>query len=136
MKESIKEARLLAKLMKLSPSITENMLKEVTETSEILANQAESVLAYHAAGGKGWRTVTCKECKSKFGTDYGHIAYCSNTCRAKALRDIGIEWNPHLSESDRWGWTGQVPQLVPPQALQTLDTISQATAELLASLHP
>jgi hypothetical protein len=77
--------------------------------------EAESVLAYVATKGAGFKDKVCKECELPFSSTYHAVAYCSENCRASALERVGIPWNPHgKTDLERWG--GKVPKTIGPQA--------------------
>ena len=77
--------------------------------------EAESVLAYVATKGAGFKDKECKECKLPFSSTYHAVAYCSEICRARALEKVGIPWNPHgKTDLERWG--GKVPKVLGPEA--------------------
>src|SRR5690606_3688420 len=53
-----------------------------------------------------------------FKTNYRGVGYCSDAHRARALREVGIEWNPHKTAEERWG--GEPPLVIPPEAHKML----------------
>ena len=123
-KESTKRANALKLLA--SMGISADLLATVeVETKEEKSAQAEAVLAYYDRRGKGFHTVKCKRCGRNFAVDMNHVSYCSNNCRASALRDIGIIWNHSKKDSERWqtdqNW-GEIPLIVPPDALPLIES--------------
>lgn len=115
-----------------TPGITgEEVLQKLTssvDNGEDLALEAEATLLYFNLRGKGFTHLECPVCEKKFAVKYsipGHKMKCSNTCRAQALAEIGIKWNPHKSPEERWGISGAergiMPLIVPPPALAILE---------------
>ena len=85
------------------------------------SREAEAVLAY-TSNPKDYKTVACKRCNRDFAVNRGNVAYCSDTCRAADLKDLGIEWSPGKSAADRWKWNEYAtkvyePLVVGPEAL-------------------
>lgn len=96
---------------------------EDTVAKESRSREAEAVLLY-VENPKGFTRVLCKRCRQSFAVNRGSIRYCSDTCRAEALNDIGIVWDFNRHPADRWrtGRAGPEPLLVPPPALEVLDS--------------
>lgn len=93
------------------------------ETQHDLIRQAQAVLFYFEAKGKGFRELPCRWCEQPFAYswDVAGVQYCSIPCMVSALKDIGITWNPTKPPEDRWGRT--IPAVVPPQALEILQDL-------------
>lgn len=72
----------------------------------------------------------CKYCNSEFATNYNYERYCSDLCRAGALRARGIVWNPDKSGDERW--MGQPPSTISPATLAALKIWAH---KLLADRH-
>lgn len=51
---------------------------------------------------KGFIQKTCKTCGREFYADYQFVSQCSNECRKRALRTIGIVWDENRSYEERW----------------------------------
>lgn len=87
------------------------------QTKEEIGLEAEAVLAFLE---KPTRFViyVCKRCGDSFGTNYRYNRYCSDTCRSKSLRDMGIEWDQHADAKSRWG--GEPPLTIPVGAIESL----------------
>jgi len=80
--------------------------------------EAEAVLSFLNRPAR-YLLKKCQWCKQPFGTNYHAVAYCSDACRAKAIRSqTGIVWNPHKSPEERWG--GEPPSIIPPAAMMAL----------------
>lgn len=79
--------------------------------------EAESTLYYVEARGAGFKDKECKECHLPFSSTHLAIAYCSDTCRERALNKIGIPWNPY-GKSDTERWDGRIPKTLGPKALE------------------
>lgn len=122
-KESTKRKKALETLALLGIS-TEILANVSVETSQESISNAEAVLAYADRRGKGFHDITCKRCGRIFSVDMNHVSYCSNSCRAAALKEIGILWDPSKRDSERWQtdrpW-GRVPLVVPPDALPLIE---------------
>lgn len=79
---------------------------------------AEGILAYYA-DRKSFYEKDCKQCRRTFAADYKAVAYCSVRCRQVALREIGIDWDPHRSYESRF-LPYRPPLVVPPAAFDML----------------
>ncbi len=118
MREDKKKARrhaALAALLGIEPP------KGPIVSVEDHSREAEATLAY-TSNPKDFRTVECKRCAKPFAVNRGNVAYCSDSCRAGDLKDIGIEWSPGKSAADRWKWNESStkvyePLVVGPEAL-------------------
>ena len=88
-------------------------------TREQISLQCDAVLIYIQKPA-AFTVKVCDECGESFGTNYHHVAKCSDYCRARALqRQTGIRWNPHKSQREAWG--GEPPLIIPPEALKSLE---------------
>ena len=61
---------------------------------EISVLQAEGVLLHLYNIPRTMLSKYCKECEETFSTRYQAVAYCSNSCRRKAMERVGIRWDP------------------------------------------
>lgn len=96
---------------------------KVTEPEETVSDkmrEAQSVINYYETKGAGFKEKPCKFCGLIFAYSWnvGSIGYCSVTCAASALKEIGLTWDPSKPPEMRWGQF--VPAVVPPQALDLL----------------
>lgn len=83
--------------------------------------QAEGVLLHLHTSSKVFITKTCKRdaCQSIFSTMYKSVAYCSEVCRAKELREkFGIEYDPKTDHYANLG--NERPLVVTAEAHQVL----------------
>lgn len=76
--------------------------------------EADSVVLYLESPEK-FREACCRQCRRYFATNYAAVAMCSDKCRRDYLHNIGIEWDPKKTQSERWA--GRIPLTVPPDAL-------------------
>jgi hypothetical protein len=84
--------------------------------------QAEAVLKYWD-NPKEWIEKKCQHCGGIFATLYYAVGNCSDACRKKQLKDIGITFGPDSMPHQRWG---RVPPLVvPPEALPLVKAVYQ-----------
>lgn len=91
--------------------------------------EAESVLYYIKTKGKDFTMKSCLWCEDEFLSTYRAVAYCSDPCRAFALEEKGIDWNPQGKEdSDRWNITGKgfVPKVIGVAATGVLNDAERA----------
>src|SRR6266542_3443486 len=63
--------------------------------------EAESVMALAAVQEKFCMKV-CKWCERPFVTNYACVAYDKEECRALALAELGIKWEPNKPPEQRW----------------------------------
>lgn len=117
--------KLASKLgMNIDKLLEEVPLTEIgSEAVERRALEAESVLYYIQSKGKGFQQKACKFCEGLFLHTYFNVAYCSDNCRANALAEHGIVWNPsRQNDSDRWNINnkGFVPKVIGTEATETL----------------
>lgn len=107
----------VAKLKEL-PIVNEHDLRPVLE--------AEGILLTLQSAKRTIQVKACKECGEQFGTNYKYVAYCSNACRALALRKLSIKWDPLKKEEQRWGSESnpsQLPIIISKSALEQLRRI-------------
>lgn len=99
-------------------------LTEIGEQATIRRQaEAESVLFYVNSRGKNFESKPCKYCGKLFLHTYINIEYCSESCRAQALAELGIIWNYNrLTDSQRWNVnnTGLVPKIIGADATDAL----------------
>lgn len=132
MKDETKRAKALAALAALGIETAE-VVDKPRHVSAVEELEAEGILEYYNTRGQGYREKECKYCNKIFAVDIKCCSYCSNTCRAKSLQDIGIQWNFGKSESERWGYY-RPPKIVSPTALLLLKSIiAESDSELAVS---
>lgn len=91
-----------------------------TVENEAASRGAEATLAYLEAPSF-FTEVECKRCGARFAVNMANVAYCSDTCRALTLQDLGIKWDKTKPAEERWG--NNVPLVVPPAALEVTRSI-------------
>jgi hypothetical protein len=131
LKEETKLTRELEKFAKLAASMGVDF-KVDDNAVEAELDHRRKVPAYHEAEAllqalekPATHTIKmCKRCGEPFGTNYRGVAYCSDTCRAKALAQIGIRWDWKKSPEERWG--GEPPSVLSPQLVKLLQTFFSA----------
>lgn len=98
-------------------SAVEKAAEIVPSTADERMLAIEATLLHLARPGL-FATKSCKRCGELFGTTYMYVGYCSDSCRAKDLEQMGIRWNPRI---DRWqNLHAQPPMIVPPAMYKTL----------------
>lgn len=125
---------MLAKLG-VDQAVIEEAAKTVPVTPHDLSMHAEAVLL-SLQQPSHFMMKKCKYCQEEFGTNYRSVGYCSDAHRAKALRQMGIEWNPHKTAEERWG--GEPPLVIPPEAYRKLVKFAEillAQREIVESQH-
>jgi hypothetical protein len=124
LKDETKRQRSLDKalewLQKTGVSTEQIPIEQPDETVLDKIREAQSVYYYFSTKGLGFKEKTCKNCEKTFAYKWevDSICYCSIACAAESLKQIGIKWNPHKSQAERWG--RYVPAVVPPAALEIL----------------
>lgn len=119
-----------AKAAALIAQFTGKAVEEIAlpdESQEDLLAEAQAVVNYfHSTRGE-FKYQQCRQCGETFAYawDRDAIKYCGITCMSKALKEIGLTWNPNKKPSERWGKT--IPAVVPPLALQL---VSEAQEDL------
>lgn len=98
-------------------------LEPPDESTEDKIIEAESVILYFEARGKGFKKIKCRNCEQIFAYRYhiDGVKHCSIACTAKTLKKLGLKWDPSREVERRWGRF--VPAVVPPSALQILEEI-------------
>ena len=78
---------------------------------------------------QGYAIKKCVECKETFGTNYYHVAFCSDTCRAKDFeRHFKIPYG--LSgKGQREKWGGEVPLIIAPWMMKNVKTMLEQIQE-------
>lgn len=120
MKPETKRAR-MARLfgIELPPEPT----REERLHQDNVSREAESVVAYYIEP-KGFVNRLCKTCELEFAVNRANIAFCSDDCRGKYLREVmGLDWDATArTPEDRWApqTGGREPLVVPPTALALL----------------
>lgn len=136
LKPGTKEARAHEKLMAEMAAFLEVPVEEIEkkvpeklEQDGDKIREAQSVLNYFRARGRGFKHKACEICKEKFAYDWDSdgISCCSFRCMAKKLESIGLKWNPHTPPDRRWGRT--IPAVVPPSALKIVQQVLADTPE-------
>lgn len=119
--------KLASKLgINLDNLLEEVPLTEVGEEAQIRYEiEAESVLFYIETKGAGFQQKVCKNpnCQGLFLHTYSAVDYCSDSCRAWALAEVGIIWNfNRKSMSQRWNAKGKgyVPKIIGVEATAAL----------------
>jgi hypothetical protein len=133
MKESIKQQRVAAKLAEwlkksgVDPTKIEEVKADISEVVASKGNASrdlESVLLFLEAPPKRFIKKICKQCDQEFATSYKYVSYCSDRCRAIALKEMtGIVYNLQKPEAQRWGseqFPLEPPLVIPPAALKTM----------------
>lgn len=154
-----KIAEFLAATAHLDPNAQEVTVEDLKEKRALeqakiaAALEAEATLLYFNLKGRGFTKQICPECNEEFaykysilGTkvsrkgpeqvivrEYAGTFKCSDTCRRKALERIGIKWDPGKLPEERWGMheqmMGPIPLIVPPPALEMLESKIQGNSE-------
>lgn len=103
----------------IKADVIEEVKENVPSTREAKSRQGEAVLLFLESPAK-YTAKICKRCGEAFGTNYRSVAYCSDTCRSKAISEmLGVKWDwLRASESERWG--GEPPLIIPPKMLKML----------------
>lgn len=127
MRASKKADRAMQQLaeMMLKHGIGQEVIEDAKETAPTdrlaISRQGEAVLLFLESPAK-FTTKFCKreDCGEAFGTNYRHVAYCSDNCRAKEMsRIIGVKWDwMRATEEERWG--GEPPLIIPPPAYRKI----------------
>lgn len=95
----------------------DKLTRELEMAKERTTLEAESVLFYVLTKGDGFSQKSCKICNRIFASTYYAVAFCSATCRYKALAEAGIAWNIYgKTDLERWG--GRIPKTLSPEALK------------------
>ena len=102
----------LEKMIKLAFESWSDLPEELKEI-ETARREADALILYRE-NRQSFREVRCKQCYRQFAVDYQSVAMCSDKCRIAFLRNIGIEWNPLKSQSERWA--GRIPLTLQPDA--------------------
>jgi hypothetical protein len=102
----------------IKEEVIENAIDEPQIGQDAISRQGEAVLLFLEAPAK-FTAKVCKRCQEPFGTNYRSVAYCTDTCRAKAITEqTGLKWNWMKPENERWG--GEPPLIIPPEAFKHL----------------
>jgi hypothetical protein len=112
-----KQERLLEKIAAYLGKDKEELPSVPVETKTSRSNEADALLDF-IQNPKQYLVKNCKRCGEAFSTNYRAVAFCSDLCRAKSLEQIGIQWNPYKTATERWG--GVPPLIVPPAAIRVL----------------
>ena len=123
MREHKKRERLAALLGLDTPTKACGPPRRVAQENR--SREAEAVIQFVEAP-RTFAVVRCKHCGLEFLVNRGNVAMCSDSCRAKSLAEIGIEWDWSKSPEERWyvasvlSKTTNEPLIVPPKALIAL----------------
>lgn len=119
--------KLAAKLgMNLDNLLEEIPLTDIGEEAQIRSEiESESVLFYIETKGAGFQQKVCKNpnCSGLFLHTFSAVNFCSDTCRAWALAEVGIIWNFNRRPlSQRWNAKGKgyVPKIIGVEATAAL----------------
>ena len=132
-KISKKEERLLAQFAAMTGKDV-NELKAIRKTADPYplgsqSMQMEAALHY-IRKPQGYVARECRECGEPFGSNYAHVAYCSDTCRGKSWeRDMKVPWNIN-GKGQRELWGGEVPVLINPEVWKNIEFIIEQMQEL------
>lgn len=109
--------------------------ENVYETPEDVSREAEAALIY-AESPQSFIRKECKICGRTFAHTRGAIAYCSNSCRARGLEAIGIQWHWTRNSEVRWGnYKEGEPLVVPPEAVLLIDQVSDTQEHLKCPVY-
>lgn len=123
MREHKKREKLAALLGLDAPTKASGPPRKVTQENR--SREAEAVIQF-VETPRAFAVVKCKNCKQEFLVNRANVALCSDSCRAKDLAKIGIEWDWSKNPSERWYVASVLskitnePLIVPPQALVAL----------------
>lgn len=95
--------------------------------------EAEGILLTLQSDKRTVALKECKECHEPFATNYKYVGYCTNACRALALKHIGIKWDPTKKDEQRWGTIdnpSQIPIVISNAALEQLRIIVEAMDQI------
>lgn len=110
-------------------------LKNIEQTKDEKALEAEAVLLYFHTKGKDFVKQICPVCIRPFAYKYNIPTMqlrCSNECRRSDLAKIGIIWTPNKSPEERWGMTGGTHGIIP--LIISADAYSVVESKLQESL--
>lgn len=123
MREHKKREKLAALLGLDVPTKASGPPRQVAKESR--SREAEAVIQF-VETPRAFAIVKCKNCGDEFLVNRGNVSMCSDTCRARALAKIGIEWDWSKNPAERWyatsvlSQTTNEPLIVPPQAFVAL----------------
>jgi hypothetical protein len=108
-------------------------VEEPAETTLDKIREAESAIIYFDTQGFKFKEKICKTCGKKFAYRWNvdSISNCSIECCKESLRRIGLDWDPHRPQEQRWG--RYLPAVIPPGALEILKDLSNDSLEDPAS---
>jgi len=126
MKETTKQRRhdeLMAQL--LGKTVEEIRATRDAEEQDDKLRQAQAIHLF-LEKPSAFAIKECGNCGGSFLTTYKYVSDCSNSCRVKSLRKIGIEWNPYRTADERWR-RAKIPveYSIPPEALKVLLEIAE-----------
>ena len=122
MKQSAKDRRALQKLIELTGVniSTEQASAEVFNKTPKYV-QHEHNIAYLLKPAR-FIHRNCKVCGDVFATNYHAVAYCGDACRIKALKAIGVTYNPNAkAPEERWG--GEPPAVINKREIEAIDKV-------------
>jgi hypothetical protein len=141
-KDATRKAKALKKLADMMkdagvtvppPTLPDVNMTRITGPSA--SHEAEAFLEF-TRNPKAFLVKLCKreECQQPFSANSKNVGYCSDNCRARQLKKIGIDWNPAKSQEERWG--GQIPLTVSPQLLLLLfDTMRELAPRFVQNVE-
>lgn len=132
-KISKKEERLLAQFAAMVGKDVDDLkaIKQPVDSYPLGSKSMQMEAALHyIRKPQGYVARECKECGEPFGSNYAHVAYCSDTCRAKSWeRDMKVPWNMN-GKGQRELWGGEVPVLINPEVWKNIEFIVEQMREL------
>ena len=93
------------------PTAVEKKVK--AENGERVFREAETVMRslYYPRSSSDRK---CKACGRVFLSNYVYYKHCSPECLQQSLREMGLEWDPTKSESERFGMC-EPPGVIKPE---------------------
>lgn len=126
-------AEFFQKFLGVSAEEVEAAYNEPVPDHEGKMLQAEGVLLFLQSAGRDLKTKKCKECKQPFATRYINVAYCGDTCRADALRKVGIKWDRKVDHYSQLN--AERPAVVSRETYNTLLEFAHRIIEDTAALE-
>lgn len=118
-----KAAEALAKMMGIKAPSTEEAIQQSREQEAIIAYVEKPEL---------FSKVKCRRCSTIFAVDRANIGFCSDPCRTKTLKDLGItrapENSPNGVNDKNYVWRvywGNEPLIVPGEVIQQIESRSE-----------
>lgn len=133
-KEQRKHDEALATLLRIP--IEEVLAQREKEEKDSKALEVQAIHLF-LEKPEAFISKTCDYCHHLFLTSYKFVSLCSSRCRIRSLEEMGIQWNPMHSTTERWA-RAQIPTeySIPPEALKVLLQIAEHQQEISeAQLH-